>query len=225
MKANYETYLVTQGDLSDGRTTEQIVESALAGGIDIVQVREKDRGVRSQLEIATRLREPTAEAGVPLIVNDRVDVAVAADADGVHLGDDDIPVEVAREQLGDDAIIGRSVSTVEAAKAAEQAGADYLGVGAIYRTGSKDVDDDEHDIGLEVVEAVAEAVDIPFVGIGGITADRATEVVAAGADGVAVISAITQAADPERATRELAEAVETGKRRRRDDPTPTEGQA
>jgi thiamine-phosphate pyrophosphorylase len=209
-----DTYLVTQQDLSAGRSTEAVVEHALAGGVDVVQVREKHHGAAEQLRVARALREPTAEADVALIVNDRVDVAVAADADGVHLGDDDLPVEDAREQLGADAVIGRSVSTVADARAAAEAGADYLGVGAIYRTGSKDVDDEEHEIGLDVVAAIDEAVEIPFVGIGGVTPERAPEVVEAGADGVAVISAITTADDPEVATRELSEAVAEGKERR-----------
>lgn len=210
----FETYLVTQEDLSAGRSTEAIVEGAIAGGIDVVQVREKDASARDQFGIARALREPTAAADVALVVNDRVDVAVAADADGVHLGDDDLPIDVARAQLGEDAIIGRSVSTVEAAKKAEENGADYLGVGAVYATSSKDVDDDEQAIGLEALEDIAAAVDIPFVGIGGITPERAADVVAAGADGVAVISAITAADDPEEATRALASGVSEGKERR-----------
>jgi thiamine-phosphate pyrophosphorylase len=215
MEGNIETYLVTQADLSAGRTTPEIVDGALAGGIDAVQVREKDRGAREQLAVARELREPTAEAGVPLIVNDRVDVARAADADGVHLGDDDLPVAAAREVLGEEAIVGRSVSLVEDAVEAERAGADYLGVGAVYATGSKDdIDDEEYAIGLDRVEAIADAVDIPIVGIGGITADNADDVAAAGADGVAVITAITDAADPAAATRDLRAAVEAGRERR-----------
>ena len=214
MTLTLDTYLVTQEDLSAGRSTDEIVEAALAGGVDVVQVREKHRSAHTQLKIAKRLREPTAEAGVPLVVNDRVDIAAAADADGVHLGDDDLPVAVAREQLGENAIIGRSVSTVEGAREAERAGADYLGVGALYHTGSKNVDDEENNIGLDVVGDIAEAVDIPFVGIGGVTPQRTPDVAEAGADGVAVITAITEAEDPEAATRALGEAVETGKRRR-----------
>ncbi|WP_436901611.1 thiamine phosphate synthase [Halovenus halobia] len=214
MDLTLDTYLVTQEDLSAGRSTAEIVDAALAGGVDVVQVREKHRSARTQLEIAKRLREPTAEAGVPLIINDRVDIARAADADGVHLGDEDLPVAVAREQLGEDALIGRSVSTVEGARAAEDAGADYLGVGALYHTGSKDVDDDENNIGLDIVEAIADAVDIPFVGIGGVTPERAPNVAEAGADGVAVITALTEAEDPEQATRKLGEAVQSGKDRR-----------
>lgn len=224
MNTAFETYLVTQGDLSAGRTTEEIVDGALAGGIDVVQVREKHRTAAEQLEIARSLRGPTAEADVALIINDRVDIAAAVKADGVHLGDDDLSIAVAREQLGEDAIIGRSVSTVEAAKAAGADGADYLGVGAVYETGSKDVDDDQQAIGLGVVEAIADAVEIPFVGIGGVTPERATEVVAAGADGVAVITAITEAEAPESATRALAKAVTEGKRQRGEQTAQMEGE-
>lgn len=222
MKAAFETYLVTQGDLSAGRSTEAIVTDALAGGVDAVQVREKHRSAADQFQIARALREPTADAGVSLIVNDRVDVAVAADADGVHLGQDDLPVETARQQLGEDAIVGQSVSTVEEATAAEAAGADYLGVGAIYETSSKD--DAGAAIGLDTVEAIADAVEIPFVGIGGVTPERAPDVAAAGADGVAVITAITRADDPAAATRDLASAVTDGKHRR-EETVEMEGQA
>lgn len=216
MDVPIDTYLVTQADLSAGRSTADVVEAALAGDIDIVQVREKHASVRKQLAVTRELREPTAEAGVPLIVNDRVDVALAADADGVHLGDDDFPVADARELLGEDAIVGRSVSTVADAREAERAGADYLGVGAVYATGSKDdIPDEEYEIGLDRVRAIDDAVEIPFVGIGGITADNAADVIAAGADGVSVITAITQADDPELATRELGEVVAAGRRRRK----------
>jgi len=218
------TYLVTGAELSAGRSTPAVVDAALAGGVDVVQVREKAATAREQLRVARDLREPTREAGVPLVVNDRVDVALAADADGVHLGDDDLPVAVARDQLGEDGVVGRSVSTVEGARAAAAAGADYLGVGAVFHTDSKDVDDDEQAVGLDRVRAIDGAVDLPFVGIGGVTADNAADVVAAGADGVAVVSAITAADDPEAATRELDEAVAAGRRRRAGDAAP-EGSA
>ncbi|WP_159902919.1 thiamine phosphate synthase [Salinirussus salinus] len=211
----FDTYLVTQASLSEGRSTPEVVAAAIEGGVDVVQVREKDTPARERLAVAREVREQTRAAGVPLIVNDRVDIAVAAEADGVHLGDGDLPVAAAREQLGEDALIGRSVSTPGAAREAERAGADYLGVGAVYATGSKeDIDDEEYEVGLERVREVAEAVDIPFVGIGGVTPENAAEVVAAGADGVAVITAITAAENPVRATRKLGEAVAEGRRRR-----------
>ncbi len=208
MTDEFGVYLVTDEDLSAGRSTVETVEAAIRGGVDIVQLREKSASANERYELGRELRELTREAGVPLIVNDRVDLAAALDADGVHLGDDDLPVSVAREQLGEAAIIGRSVSTPEAARRAEDAGADYLGVGAVFATDSKDdVPPEEMGIGLDRIRAVRAATDLPFVGIGGVTSDNAADVVEAGADGVAVISAITGAEDPEAATRELAEAV------------------
>ncbi|AUG48342.1 thiamine-phosphate diphosphorylase [Haloarcula taiwanensis] len=209
---DWDVYLVTQASLSAGRTTDEIVADAIDGGVGVVQLREKDRTARERYELGRELRDLTREADVAFVVNDRVDIAQALDADGVHLGDDDLPVPVARDLLGEDALIGRSVSTVEDAREAAAAGADYLGVGAVFATGSKDdIDDDEYAIGTERVAAIAEAVDIPFVAIGGITADNAVEVVRAGADGVAVITAITQADDPTAATDALHSAVEQGR--------------
>jgi len=209
----FGVYLVTQADRSGDRSTVEVIEAALRAGVDVIQLREKGRPARARYELGLELRELTRQAGVPLIVNDRVDLAAAVDADGVHLGDEDLPVPVAREQLGRDAIIGRSVSTPAAARAAEAAGADYLGVGAVYRTDSKDTPPEETDIGLEAIRSIRAATDLPFVGIGGITPDNAADVVTAGADGVAVISAIAAAGDPEAATRRLGEAVAAGRRR------------
>jgi len=209
---DWGVYLVTQSSLSKDRSTREIVQAAIDGGVDVVQLREKDLSARDRYELGRDLREMTREAGVPLIVNDRVDIAGAIDADGVHLGDADLPVEVARESLGEDAIVGRSVSFREGAHEAQRAGADYLGVGAIYATGSKgDIDEEEYAIGLDRLESIVEAVDIPVVGIGGVDASNAGDVAAAGADGVAVITAITGAADPESATRRLGAAVQAGR--------------
>jgi thiamine-phosphate pyrophosphorylase len=209
---DWDVYLVTQQSHSKGRDTREIVRAAVDGGVDVVQLREKDTTARERYELGRDLREITREAGVPLIVNDRVDIAQAVDADGVHLGDDDLPVPVARERLGEDAIVGRSVSFVEDAREAERAGADYLGVGAIYATGSKDdIAAEEYAIGTERLQSICEAVDVPVVGIGGIDASNASEVAAAGADGVAVITAITGAEDPEAATRALGDAVQEGR--------------
>lgn len=209
---DWDVYLVTQASLSAGRDTDDVVAAAVEGGVGVVQLREKDRSARERYDTGRRVRELTREAGVAFVVNDRVDLAQALDADGVHLGDDDLPVPVARDLLGPDAIVGRSVSTVEAARDAEAAGADYLGVGAVFATGSKDdIPEEEHAVGTERVAAIADAVEIPIVGIGGITAENAADVVAAGADGVAVITAITGAEDPAAATADLAAAVERGR--------------
>ncbi|WP_394351042.1 thiamine phosphate synthase [Halosegnis rubeus] len=201
-----QTYLVTEARFSTHSTLET-VEAAIAGGVDVVQLREKATSVRERYDLGRQLREVTRAADVPLIVNDRVDLAAAIDADGVHLGDDDLPIGVAREQLGGDAIIGRSVSTAEAAEEAAAGGADYLGVGAVFATGSKETDPEESEIGLDTVRKIDAAVDIPFVGIGGIDATNARDVIEAGADGVAVISAITDTDDPEAATRALHATV------------------
>ncbi|GGL39454.1 thiamine-phosphate synthase [Halarchaeum grantii] len=205
---NIDTYLVTQGSRSRGRTTEDVVAAAIRGGVDVVQLREKGASARERYHLGRALREQTREADVTFLVNDRVDIAAAIEADGVHLGDEDLPVAAARERLGDDAVVGRSVSTVEGARRAVQAGADYLGVGAVYATDSKDVREEHAEVGPDRVAAIADAVDVPIVGIGGITPANAPDVIRAGADGVAVVSAITAADDPEAATRELKTAVE-----------------
>ncbi len=207
MIENWNVYLVTEAEHSVERTTPEIVEAALRAGVDVVQLREKSMSARERYELGTTLRELTRDADVPLVVNDRVDLAVAIDADGVHLGDDDLPIRVAREQLGSDAVIGRSVSTVEAALDAERAGADYLGVGAVFRTASKATAPEQSEVGLDRVRAIREATTLPFVGIGGITAENAGSVIEAGANGVAVISAITAAEDPATATTALKRAV------------------
>ena len=203
----WRTYLVTQSNRSGGRDTEAIVGAAIDGGVDAVQLREKGRSAHDRYDLGRRLREATAAASVPLIVNDRIDLAAAIDADGVHLGQSDLPVEVARERLGPDAIVGCSTSTVAEAEAAEAAGADYLGVGAVYGTVSKDVPEQKDGIGTEPVAAIANSVDIPVFGIGGITADNARPVIEAGATGTAVISAITAADDPAAATAALGEVI------------------
>ncbi|WP_222915204.1 thiamine phosphate synthase [Natrinema sp. SYSU A 869] len=209
--SNWRTYLVTQASLSADRSTPETVRAAIDGGVDAVQLREKDASARSRYGLGLELRELTAEAGVDLIVNDRIDIAQAIDADGVHVGQSDLPVAVARDLLGSDAIVGCSTSTVAEAREAEAEGADYLGVGAVYGTSSKDVDEDTDGIGPDRIADIAEAVSIPIVGIGGITADNAGPVLEAGAAGVAVISEITAALDPQAATESLAAAAETPK--------------
>ncbi|WP_114575858.1 thiamine phosphate synthase [Saliphagus sp. LR7] len=204
----WTTYLVTQESVS-ARSTPEVVRRALSGGIDAVQLREKGTAAADRHELGRKLRELTREADVPLIVNDRADLARAIDADGVHVGQSDLPVPVARELVGPDRIVGCSASTVPEARRAEEAGADYLGVGAVYGTDSKDVADRKDGIGPERIAAIAEATSIPVVGIGGITADNAGSVVEAGAAGVAVVGAIAASSDPESATRGLRAAIES----------------
>lgn len=204
----WRTYLVTQESKSAGRSTEAIVDAAIAGGIDVVQLREKGTTARHRYELGRKLRELTTEAGVDLIVNDRIGLAHAIGADGVHLGQNDLPASTAREILGPEATIGVSVSTVSEARLAAISGADYLGVGAVYGTDSKS--DADAEVGVQQVANIEASVKIPVVAIGGITADNASGPIQAGASAVAVISEITEADDPEAATSQLREAVVGG---------------
>ncbi len=205
----WQTYLVTQQTLSEGRSTVDIVEQAIEGGVDAIQLREKGMSAKDRYDLGQTLRELTAAAGVDLIVNDRIDLARAIDADGVHLGQSDLPISTAREQLGDDAIIGASVSTVSEARLAAITGADYLGVGAIYGTTSKpEAPTADDGLGLDALSDIVQTVRIPVTAIGGITPENAAEPIAAGASSVAVISAITAAGDPAAAARRLRESTE-----------------
>jgi thiamine-phosphate diphosphorylase len=205
LAARLGLYLVTDERLSRGRDTAEIVRAAIRGGIDVVQLRGKDLPAREQLAIGRALRAITREAGVLFIVNDRVDLALALDADGVHVGQDDLPAEVARQLVGPDKIVGVSAAMIPEAIAAREAGADYLGVGAIYGTATKL--DAGAPTGPGLIGTIRGAVDLPIVGIGGIKATNAAEVIAAGAAGVAVVSAIVSAGDPEAAARDLKSRI------------------
>lgn len=198
-------YLVTDERLSRGRATAGIVRAAIRGGIDVVQLRGKELPAREQLAIGRELRAITREAGVLFIVNDRVDLALALDADGVHVGQDDLPAEIARQLVGPEMIIGVSAATIPEALAARNAGADYLGVGAIYTTATKL--DAGAATGPGLLGTIAGAVDLPLVGIGGINATNIAEVIAAGAAGAAVVSAIVAAADPQAAACDLQRRI------------------
>ncbi len=198
-------YVVTDGGLTRGRPLVEIVAAAIRGGTDAIQLREKEGPAREQLALGRRLRALTREAGVLFIVNDRADLAVALDADGVHVGQDDLPPDVARRIVGPERIIGVSAGTLDEALAARDAGADYLGVGPIYATATKP--DAGAATGPELIAAIRRRVDLPIVGIGGIGRDNAAVVLAAGADGVAVVSAVVAADDPEAAARELKERM------------------
>jgi len=161
------------------------------------------------VETAEKIKELTEEADIPLIVNDRLDVALAVDADGVHVGQDDMPAALARQLMGGK-IVGVSATTVEEALQAQADGADYLGVGPIYPTGTKP--DAVPPIGLEGLAQIVRAVEIPVVAIGGISEENAAEVIACGAEGVAVISAVVSAPDIAAAARHLRETLETARK-------------
>lgn len=202
---NLTLYLVTDESLSRGRPTAEIVAAAIRGGADTIQLRAKDLPMREQVVIGRALRAITREAGVLFIVNDRTDLALVLDADGIHVGQDDLPADLARQLVGPDRIVGVSTATVEEARIARDMGADYLGVGAIYGTATKS--DAGAPIGPAAIGAIKAAVNLPIVGIGGIGPRNAAEVIAAGAAGVAVVSAIVAADDPEAAARSLKETV------------------
>jgi thiamine-phosphate diphosphorylase len=205
-------YLVTEEALSAGRRSESIAEAALEAGVRVVQVREKEGSARRALEVATNLRHLTRRFGALLIVDDRLDIALAAGADGVHLGQEDLPIELARRLLGNDAIVGLSITSSDQLASDDAAGADYLGVGAVFPTGSKG---DATLAGLPLLAAARNATRAPIVAIGGIDATNAGLAAAAGADSVAVISAVTAAADPAAAVRALTAAVTAAAREAR----------
>ena len=201
-------YVVLDRTASRGRELEQILASAVAGGCRMVQLREKEWPSDRILPLATRLRDQSRRAGVTFIVNDRVDLAVAVDADGVHLGQDDLPASVARTLLRPGMMLGVSTHSVEQARAAQAAGADYVAVGSMFATVSKP---DFQLVGPDLIRALRPRIRVPLVGIGGITPDNVAEVIAAGADGVAVISAVCGAADPTAASRRFVERIEAAR--------------
>ena len=184
---NYSIYLVTDHNCLQGRDFLGCIENALQGGVTLVQLREKnvDGGIFLQRAIA--VKNLCDKYNVPLLINDRIDVALACKAAGVHLGQDDIPPSLARAILGPDAIIGVSAHSCEEALAAEKDGADYLGVGAVFPTNSKD---DASEVGLNMLKEIRQISKLPIVGIGGINAQNYTQVRAAGAQGAAIISGI-----------------------------------
>jgi len=202
---DYSLYLVTDRGLAHGRSTLEIVSAAVKGGATVVQLREKDCSTRQFIEEALNIRDFLKTRNIPLIINDRLDVAQAAKADGVHLGQTDMPLEMARGILGDTMIIGISAESLQNAIEAEKGGADYLGVSPIYATPTKT--DTALPLGLNGLREIRKAVKLPLVGIGGLNRDNAADVICSGADGVAVVSAIVAAADPETAASELKKII------------------
>lgn len=184
----------------------RIVEAALRGGVTVVQYREKAGTTRTMIEEARGLRRLCADAGVPFIVNDRLDVALAVDADGVHVGQDDLPAAIARQLIGPGRILGVSAGSPEEALRAQTDGADYIGASPIFSTPTKP--DAPPAMGVEGLRRLAAAVRIPVVAIGGMNAENAAAIVGAGAAGAAVVSAIVAAEDVEAAARAIRSAME-----------------
>jgi thiamine-phosphate pyrophosphorylase len=207
---DYSLYLVTDRGLSSGLPTTKIVEAAVRGGVTCVQLREKDCSTREFIAQAQAIRDRLQALSIHLIINDRLDVAMAVEADGVHLGQTDMPLEMARAIVKDTMLIGISAESLRDAVEAEKGGADYLGVSPIYATPTKA--DTAAPLGLEGLRQIDETVNLPLVGIGGLNQNNAGAVIRSGADGVAVVSAIVAADDPEQAARNLRSAVEEARR-------------
>ena len=197
-------YAVTDRRWLGGRRLADQVEEALKGGVTFVQLREKDLDEERFLEEAREIKELCGRYQVPFVINDNVDIAQAVDADGVHVAQSDMEAGDVRARLGQDKIIGVSAQTVEQALLAESRGADYLGVGAVFATGSKA---DASEVDHETVKAICQAVHIPVIAIGGITGENVGALTGTGVCGVAVISAIFAQEDVEEGTRKLKEAV------------------
>ena len=197
-------YAVTDRHWLNGRTLTKVVKESLDGGATFIQLREKTLDEESFLEEAKEIKKLCAEYNVPFVINDNVDIALAMDADGVHVGQSDMEAGNVREKLGPDKIIGVSAQTVEQAVLAEKRGADYLGVGAVFPTGSKD---DAVEVSHETLKAICEAVSIPVIAIGGITVDNTKELAGSGICGIAVISAIYAQEDIPAATSRLKQVV------------------
>lgn len=200
-------YVVTD-ERADGNELLPILEQAIRGGATAVQLRRKAELGKRFLELGQSIRKLTQEHGVLFFVNDRVDVAALVEADGVHVGQDDIPCVEARRLLGPDVYIGVSAETVTEALEAERQGADYLGVGAVYPTLSKP---DAGFTGLDGLRKITDAVNLPVVAIGGISHNNAVAVMSAGAHGIAVVSAVMSATQPQRATEDFLRNLRTGR--------------
>ncbi|MCL2193603.1 MAG: thiamine phosphate synthase [Treponema sp.] len=207
-KIDYTLYLVTDRELMAAETIEECVEQAILGGCTVVQLREKTASAHDFYQTALRVRELTARLGVPLIINDRADIALAVDADGVHVGQSDLPYEMARRIIGHDKIVGVSASNLAEALAAAEMGADYLGVGAMFATDTKG---DAKLTGIDELRQICEKVKIPVVVIGGINKDTVPLFRGAGIDGIAVVSAIVAQKDATMAARELKTLFDDGK--------------
>lgn len=206
-KIDYTLYLVTDRNLMAADSIEECVEQAILGGCTVVQLREKNASSDEFFQTALRVREVTASFGVPLIINDRADIALAVDADGLHIGQDDLPYEAARRIFGQNKIIGISTHNVAEAKEAALAGADYIGVGAMFTTGTKT---NVSPTGIDELIRIREAVKIPIVAIGGINKKNVPLLRNTGVDGIAVVSAVVAEKDAANAARELKSLFQGG---------------
>jgi thiamine-phosphate pyrophosphorylase len=202
---SWHVYLVTDRSYSKGRSTLEIVEGAVAGGISAVQLREKDLETRDFYREGLLVRDFLRAHKIPLIINDRIDIALALEADGVHLGQSDMPPEIARKILGPKSIIGLSINKLDQITEDLTGIVDYLGISPVFLTSTKP--DAIKEWGLEGLRKARQATDLPLVAIGSVKLSNAADVIKAGADCIAVVTAITAADDPEKAARELRDQV------------------
>ena len=193
-------YAVTDRAWLNGKTLEEQVEKAIQGGATLIQLREKQLHYDDFLEQAIKIKKITAQYHIPFIINDNVEIALAVDADGVHVGQKDMQANMVRKKLGENKIIGVSVQTLEQALSAEKNGADYLGVGAVFSTSTKQ---DASEVSFVTLQNICKAVSIPVVAIGGINIKNIAKLKNSGIDGVAVVSAIFAQKDITKATQEL----------------------
>lgn len=203
-KINYELYLVTDTNICPREKLVSVTESAIKGGVTLVQLREKDISTREFFAEASELKKLCMYYNVPLLINDRIDIALAVDADGIHIGQSDMPLKVSRKILGPNKIIGLSAGNVNQAVEAVSDGADYLGVGAVFPTSTKR---DASNVGIEMLKQVRKSVDIPIVGIGGINPDNISQLYGSGIEGVAVVSCIMGSDDPYAVSKQLSQMV------------------
>lgn len=203
-KIDYSLYLVTDTELFPRENLLSTVEKAILGGVTVVQLREKNISSRLFYEEACALLKITKKYGVPLIINDRVDIMLASGADGIHAGQSDLPASVIRKIIGKDKILGLSAGTAYEAKKAEADGADYIGVGAVFPTATKT---DAVNTGIDILTESVKNVKIPTIAIGGINERSLEKLYGCGADGVAVVSAIMGSDDPKAASERLLKMV------------------
>lgn len=206
MKAfDLSLYLVTDRSLSLDRPLDYVVDEAIKGGVTMVQLREKTCSSKEFYELAIRLKSCLRHHNIPLIINDRLDIAMACDADGLHIGQDDIPYPIARQILGTNKIIGLSVENVQDAIEANKFDVDYIGISPVFGTPTKT--DTAQPLGLNGVREITQISKHPSVGIGGINMSNAQDIIRAGADGISVVSAIMSANEPKLAALQLSEII------------------
>ena len=202
--SNWRLYVIVDRAAAGGRPLAELAVAAIRGGADVIQLRDKAASAADLLRAAQELVAITRPAGIPLIINDRPDIAHAVGASGVHLGQDDLPVQAARAILGPSRLIGKSTHSLEQARAAQAEGADYLGVGPVFATPTKP---NYPQVGLSLVQQVRGTITIPWVAIGGIEQDNVERVIQAGARCVAIVRAVCRADDPETAARRLKRSL------------------